>query len=304
MLLSLTTVVCIERRSRALYSWAGGLSGVRLGVSNRDGLYVIRFSLRSSGDIQYLLRPLSKCKMQPAVNAIRDESIGQAVSPANSTQESCSVFVSRMMLKKLVWIGIPLASCILLAAAAPSHALVTPQPASVRGGAVKIPRNPFVARKAETTAAAPQESGGGTATIPNEVFNLVKSIVGAGVLSLPYGVAVFGNHPSALVPGVALIAIMGAISAYTFGIIGRVCQNTKTESYSDAWDATVGKSTAALIAFSCLFDCFAGNLSYSMILADTVSNLAASAGVALTRTQSLLSVVSQNESLRTCRESV
>jgi hypothetical protein len=28
---------------------------------------------------------------------------------------------------------------------------------------------------------------GGTATIPNEVFNLIKSIVGAGVLSLPAG---------------------------------------------------------------------------------------------------------------------
>ena len=29
--------------------------------------------------------------------------------------------------------------------------------------------------------------GGGTASIPNEIFNLVKSIVGAGVLSLPAG---------------------------------------------------------------------------------------------------------------------
>jgi len=28
---------------------------------------------------------------------------------------------------------------------------------------------------------------GGTASIPNEVFNLIKSIVGAGVLSLPAG---------------------------------------------------------------------------------------------------------------------
>jgi hypothetical protein len=28
---------------------------------------------------------------------------------------------------------------------------------------------------------------GGTASIPNEIFNLVKSIVGAGVLSLPAG---------------------------------------------------------------------------------------------------------------------
>ena len=31
------------------------------------------------------------------------------------------------------------------------------------------------------------EVGGGTATIPNEIFNLVKNIVGAGVLSLPAG---------------------------------------------------------------------------------------------------------------------
>jgi len=30
-------------------------------------------------------------------------------------------------------------------------------------------------------------SGGGTATIPNEIFNLVKSIVGSGVLGLPAG---------------------------------------------------------------------------------------------------------------------
>ena len=32
-----------------------------------------------------------------------------------------------------------------------------------------------------------ETSGGGTATIPDEIFNLVKSIVGAGVLSLPAG---------------------------------------------------------------------------------------------------------------------
>lgn len=33
--------------------------------------------------------------------------------------------------------------------------------------------------------------GGGTASIPNEIFNLVKSIVGAGVLSLPAGTLLF-----------------------------------------------------------------------------------------------------------------
>jgi hypothetical protein len=38
--------------------------------------------------------------------------------------------------------------------------------------------------------------GGGTATIPNEVFNLVKSIVGAGVLSLPAGTLAFVHELS------------------------------------------------------------------------------------------------------------
>ena len=83
---------------------------------------------------------------------------------------------------------------------------------------------------------------------------------------------------------------MGAISAYTFGLIGRVCQATNTQSYSDAWDATIGSSSSALIAFSCFFDCFAGILSYSMILADTFVSLLASGGVSITRTQSLLGV--------------
>lgn len=69
-------------------------------------------------------------------------------------------------------------------------------------------------------AAAAKVSGTGTATMSNEVFNLVKNIVGAGVLSLPAGVAAFGDHPGALVPGTALIVLLGLLSAYCFSIIG------------------------------------------------------------------------------------
>jgi hypothetical protein len=43
--------------------------------------------------------------------------------------------------------------------------------------------------EASTTDGEPVKEvvSGGTASIPNEIFNLVKSIVGAGVLSLPAG---------------------------------------------------------------------------------------------------------------------
>ena len=95
-----------------------------------------------------------------------------------------------------------------------------------------------------------------------------------------------------MAPAIGLIALTGVLSGYTFGLIGRVCQNTNTMSYSDAWDATVGKQLSPLIAFSCFIDCFAGNLSYSMILADTLMALLASVGVMVTRTQSLLGVTS------------
>lgn len=104
------------------------------------------------------------------------------------------------------------------------------------------------------------------------------------------GIAAFGNAPSALLPATALIALMGGVSAYTFGLIGRVCADTNTESYSDAWDATVGSKFSPVIAFSCFIDCFAGNLSYSMILADTFASLLAAMGIAVTRTQSLIGV--------------
>uniref|UniRef100_A0A7S1BC54 Amino acid transporter transmembrane domain-containing protein n=1 Tax=Corethron hystrix TaxID=216773 RepID=A0A7S1BC54_9STRA len=136
-------------------------------------------------------------------------------------------------------------------------------------------------------ASADETSGGGTATITNEVFNLVKSIVGCGVLSLPAGIAAFGNAPSALVPAAFLILLMGAISAYTFSLLARVCALTGATSYADAWDKTRGRSTAWIVAASSAFDCFAGNLSYSMILADTVRALLAAVGIAVTRTTAL-----------------
>ena len=87
-------------------------------------------------------------------------------------------------------------------------------------------------------------TGGGTATIPNEIFNLVKSIVGAGVLSLPAGIAAFGNAPSAVLPAVALICIIGGFSAYGFSLIGRVCSFTGGQSYRGAWSGSVGDETS------------------------------------------------------------
>ena len=115
--------------------------------------------------------------------------------------------------------------------------------------------------------------GGGTATISNEIFNLVKSIIGAGVLSLPAGIAAFGNNAGALLPAIALITIMGTISGYTFSLIARICKITGATSYSDAWDVTRGTKSSWIVALSSALDCLAGNLTYSMVLGDTIKDL-------------------------------
>ena len=96
----------------------------------------------------------------------------------------------------------------------------------------------------EDSSSTSTSTGGGTATIPNEIFNLVKSIVGAGVLSLPAGIAAFGNAPSAVLPAVALICIIGGFSAYGFSLIGRVCSFTGGQSYREAWSGSVGDETS------------------------------------------------------------
>ena len=126
-------------------------------------------------------------------------------------------------------------------------------------------------------------SGTGTATIPNEIFNLVKSIIGAGVFSLPAGIAAFGNAPSALVPACFLVTIMGVISAYTFVLTARVCAKTGASSYSQAWDVTRGTSSSWIVAASLALGCMALNLAYSLILADTFQGFASMLGIGASR---------------------
>ena len=53
------------------------------------------------------------------------------------------------------------------------------------GDAAKTPTPPSSSSESKASVV-----GGGTASIPNEIFNLVKSIVGAGVLSLPAGTCI------------------------------------------------------------------------------------------------------------------
>jgi hypothetical protein len=137
---------------------------------------------------------------------------------------------------------------------------------------------------AEAPPAVADDDDDSGATIPELIFNLVKGIVGAGVLSLPAGIAAWANAPSAVFPAVALIAIIGALSGYGFALIGRVCAYTDTKSYRAAWSASVSEKTSWLPAVAVTFKTICAILAYSMILGDTFVSLFAMGGIVASKT--------------------
>lgn len=95
-----------------------------------------------------------------------------------------------------------------------------------------------------------------------------------------------------MIPAAALIAVIGGLSGYGFSLIGRVCAFTKANSYSEAWEKSIDKSTAVIPAASCTFKTTCATLAYSMILADTFKQLLATIGFNFSRTNTLLGVTS------------
>ena len=155
------------------------------------------------------------------------------------------------------------------------------------------PRSFYSFRLQLADDASPSEEDGDSsvkATVPQLTFNLVKAIVGAGVLSLPAGVAAYGNAPGAIIPAIALIIAIGMISAYDFGLIGRVCSLTNTTSFRQAWSKTVSEKTAWIPAFAVTFQTLGLVLAYSMILGETFSSLLAVIGVMVSPIASLLGI--------------
>eukprot|EP00970_Alexandrium_tamarense_P002730 scaffold387_cov195-Alexandrium_tamarense.AAC.10 len=102
------------------------------------------------------------------------------------------------------------------------------------------------------------------------------------------GIAAFGDAPSAAIPASILIATIGAIAAYNFSLIGRLCAITGATSYRGAWEKSVGPSTAWIPAVSCVVKTFFAILAYSMVLGDTFSALFTTIGMNVSRQTSLI----------------
>lgn len=141
-------------------------------------------------------------------------------------------------------------------------------------------------------SASPKTSG--QASIPTLSVSLVKSIVGGGVLALPSGMAAMGGSPDIVPTAITTILASGALNAFYFGLVGKVCDTTEATSYKQAWERTVGSSTSPLVTLTVTLKTALSCLAYSMILADSGQALANASmwtdGEGITRTQALLAI--------------
>jgi len=111
------------------------------------------------------------------------------------------------------------------------------------------------------------------------VLNLCKNLIGAGILSLPGGVAAVSAARQAVLPAALLTILVGTSSGYTFSLVGRGLSLTKRGSLRGAWETAIGKDTAWVVSGATTIKTGFACLVYAMVLGDAGSSLAAGFGL-------------------------
>jgi amino acid permease len=125
-----------------------------------------------------------------------------------------------------------------------------------------------------------------TTSVSSATFAIVKTMLGSGVLALPSGVAAMSDMPGQiLLPSMVLITVLGLLSAYTFHLLGRLTHVVKATSRSrvsslgDLWQQiyqndSKAASSSSIVSWASFLMCFGCLLVYSLIIGDSISNLA------------------------------
>lgn len=136
------------------------------------------------------------------------------------------------------------------------------------------PSLPLVGRQQHKKSASELLAAGksqGTSDMTTSTANLVKSIIGSGVLSLPVGIAAFSSSKSALLPACLIMTVIGIISAYCFIMVGRVVESTGASTWGEAWAQAVGEDSAWVPTTLVALLTTSASLQYSMVIGDSFS---------------------------------
>ena len=106
-------------------------------------------------------------------------------------------------------------------------------------------------------------------------MSLFKTIVGGGILALPAGMA--AGTGTGVAPGVAILAIHGLASAYTYSLVGRAVKKTGARSFNELWAAAFSAETAWVIDVMIMGVAGGACLTYGCFLGDLLSQLSGGA---------------------------
>jgi amino acid permease len=135
-----------------------------------------------------------------------------------------------------------------------------------------------------------QSSFNGHASIPSEVANLMKNIIGCGVLSLSGGIALFANSPYAVLSAAFWIVLLGAMFGYLCVLIGKICQMTGVATYRELGILTMGPKGALAMSVCNTLKPALADLAYSTILSQTFQSLLETIGIEVSNVTALLIV--------------
>jgi sodium-coupled neutral amino acid transporter 11 len=127
---------------------------------------------------------------------------------------------------------------------------------------------------ADLLAANAKSSAGSGITMT--VVQIVNNVAGAGILTLGAGMAAGVGW----VPAVLICMLVGALSGFTFYLIGAACDLTGETSFKGLWSRTLGKDSTWLVDGSITLVCLSAAIIYSGILGDVTTSLLSLAGVA------------------------
>ncbi|MES1909711.1 MAG: hypothetical protein MHM6MM_002411 [Cercozoa sp. M6MM] len=96
-------------------------------------------------------------------------------------------------------------------------------------------------------------------------FNLMNSIIGAGIIGLPYAIKTCGFFL-----GIVLLFVVTALTDYTVRLIVRMGVNRGLRSYEALAQQAFPKYGAALVSLSMFLFAYGGMVAYLVIIGDTV----------------------------------
>ena len=81
----------------------------------------------------------------------------------------------------------------------------------------------------------PSQTGYHNASLFGSILNLIKNLIGASMLAMPYGASLSG-----IVPSFVICMIIGTLSAFTFSLLGLLCAESRTDTYRQVCERYLG----------------------------------------------------------------